>query len=194
MTQPDLLDLYDRTLQHTAQVVANIAPGQRRSPTPCSDWAVNNLLGHMTGGLRASVAFLDGTPADLSSMTGQPLPDEDHASAFAAAAEASLAAHQTPGALARDIDAPPGRMPAGMFLNFTLMDMWVHSWDLARATGQNPDFDKAITAYVLEFCQQAFGTNRPPVQVIGPEIDVDPRAPAMDRLVGYLGRRPTWTA
>lgn len=194
MAQLDLLDLYDRTLQHTCRVVTNIAPGQRSAPTPCAEWAVDNLLGHMTGGLRGSVAFLDGTPADLSAMSGQPLPDDDHSGAFAAAAEASLAAHRAPGALAREIDAPPGRMPAGMFLHFTLMDMWVHSWDLARATGQTLDFDAAITIYVLEFCRQAFGTNRPPVQVVGPEIDVDPGQPAMDRLVGYLGRRPTWTA
>jgi uncharacterized protein (TIGR03086 family) len=192
MTQPDLLDLFARTLQHTSGVVANIAPGLRTAPTPCSDWAVDNLLGHMVGGLRASVAFLDGTTADLSAMSGHPLPDDDHAGAFASTASASLAAHRAPGALAREIDAPPGRMPAGVFLNFTLMDMWVHSWDLARATGQDPDFDEAITAYVLEFCHHAFGTNRPPAQVIGPEIHVDPSKPPMDRLVGLLGRRPSW--
>ncbi|MEZ5407766.1 MAG: TIGR03086 family metal-binding protein [Acidimicrobiales bacterium] len=194
MTQPDLLDLYDRTLQHTSRVVANIAPELRTGPTPCSDWTVDNLLGHMAGTLLASVAFLDGTPPDVAAMAGQPLADEDHAGVFNAAAAASLAAHRAPGALAKEIDAPPGRMPAGMFLNFPLMDMWVHSWDLARATTQQPDFDEEITTYVLGFCRQAFGTNRPPAQVIGPEIDVDPSRPSIERLVGFLGRRPTWHA
>lgn len=193
MTQPDLLDLYDRTLKHTSHVVANISPGLRTAPTPCSEWTVDNLLGHMVGTLLASVAFLDGTPLDFATMSGQPLADEDHADAFNSAAAASLAAHQAPGALAREIDAPPGRMPAAMFLNFPLMDMWVHSWDLARATAQHPDFDEEITTYVLGFCQQAFGTNRPPAQVIGPEIDVDPTRPSIERLVGFVGRRPTWT-
>jgi uncharacterized protein (TIGR03086 family) len=191
MSDPDLVDLYARVLACGGRVVGSVAPDRRLASTPCSAWTVENLLDHMVGTVRASVDFLEGRQPDYDPAAPKPVIGDAPADVFDEAVAAALAAWRIPGALEREIDAPGGRMPAGMFLHFPLMDVWVHSWDLATALGQRVDFDTDITEYVLGFCQQAFGQNRPPVQMIGPEVDVDAAAPAMDRLVAFLGRVPS---
>ena len=92
--------------------------------------------------------------------------------------------------LDKEIEGPAGKMPARQFLHFPMMDMWVQSWDLAKATGQSPSYDGDISDYLLAFCQQAFGQQRPPAEIIGPPVEAPGDASAIERLVAFLGRTP----
>jgi uncharacterized protein (TIGR03086 family) len=192
MTTPELLTTFDATLTHAAKVVSGVDANQRSGPTPCVAWGVETLLDHMVATLRAATAYVNGATPAVDPLEPVPVVGADPAATFAAAAAETLAAFSAPGALDRRVAAPPGTMPGAVFLHFPLLDMWVHSWDLAVATGQPVDFDPDISTYVLGFCQQAFASNRPPVAVIGPEVPVADTAPVIERLVGFLGREPRW--
>jgi hypothetical protein len=67
----------------------------------------------------------------------------------------------------------------------------MHTWDLARATGQDDRLDP-------DFCAQAFAGMEPLADVLassgqyGPRVPVPDDADVQDRLIGLIGRDPRW--
>jgi uncharacterized protein (TIGR03086 family) len=181
----ELVQALDQTFQHAGKVIAGVQPGQLDDPTPCSEWTVRDLLGHMVGvvagiGAAASGAGRDGAPFELSS---------DPAAQFRAAADANLAAWQAPGVMEKVIDGGPGPMPGQVLAGINLLDTATHTWDLATATGQ-------AAALPDDVASAALGAAR---QIISPEIRPGRFAPEVvghdlptttDELVAFLGRTP----
>lgn len=67
----------------------------------------------------------------------------------------------------------------------------LHTWDLAKATGQSPAWDDDVLAAPLAAMQRAVPREPRGGQVpFGPVVDVPEDAPAIDRLVGWYGRKP----
>jgi uncharacterized protein (TIGR03086 family) len=92
-------------------------------------------------------------------------------------------------ALTRAHVTPLGDMPGGVLGGFTTLDIAVHGWDLAKATGQHADLDDELAHEVLAFARQTI-TDATRAPRIGPAIAVGPDRSATDRLVAFLGRRP----
>ena len=65
----------------------------------------------------------------------------------------------------------------------------VHSWDLARATGQSTALDSVVGEAALTWAR---GVLRPQMrgEAFGPEVSIDPSAPLYDRLAAFFGRDP----
>ena len=80
-------------------------------------------------------------------------------------------------------------MPGPALAGFTTLDILVHGWELAKATGQPAALDDTLGAHVLAFAEQAItpGFRAPR---IGPAVPVVADAPLTDRLVAFLGRQP----
>lgn len=72
-------------------------------------------------------------------------------------------------------------------------DVFLHSWDLARASGQEPPLDEETCAAMLAGMAGIEGPMRDSGQY-GPAVPVAEGRSAMDRLVGFIGRDPDWTA
>lgn len=75
---------------------------------------------------------------------------------------------------------------------FYTADVFMHTWDLARATGQDPDLDADFAALLLGGMQQIEEVLRSSGQY-GARVAVPADAPVVDRLVGFIGRDPAWT-
>ena len=68
-----------------------------------------------------------------------------------------------------------------------------HGWDLATATGQRASYpDEACEAALAEAQGFMKPEYRGPDQSFGDEVPVPESAPALDRLVGFMGRDPGW--
>lgn len=179
--------LIKATCDSTARFVDGVSAELFDLPTPCSEWNVRQLLNHLLGMLRLGAA--------LMSDQAPPGPDEDLttgdvADTYRSGAEALLAA-TTPEALARAHSTPFGQMPGSLLAGFAALDVLVHGWDLAKATGQHADQDPSLAEPILDFAQQTIsdemGTRAPR---IGPLVPVAPDADATARLVAFLGRTP----
>ena len=88
-----------------------------------------------------------------------------------------------------------GEQPAELALNMTLMEFLTHGWDLAVATGQTVPYTEDEAAAVLERAQRTLpaqyrGAGKP----FGDVVAVDPGAPALEQLIGFMGRRPDFNA
>jgi uncharacterized protein (TIGR03086 family) len=176
----------------TDRIIERITAEQLDLPTPCSDWNVGALLGHVVGTLSLGAALLsDSTPTVAMGPGDVPAGDVlegDALKSYRVGVEALLVA-ASGGAHDRPHATPLGEMPGMVLGGFTTLDIAVHGWDLAKATGQPAALDEDLAAAVLEFaCQTITADSRAPR--IGPEVSAPEHASSLDRLVAFLGRQP----
>jgi uncharacterized protein (TIGR03086 family) len=190
----DLLPAFERAVASTAEIVKATPASQLDAPTPCGGWDVRALLNHVIGTLWLAEGLLsDQAPRYPMAPGGLPPADlagEDPAAAYAEAAAAALAASAAGDALTRVHVTPLGEMPGPALAGFTTLDIVVHGWDLAVATGQAADLDGRLAAHVLAFAEQTLATPESRASRIGPAVAVAADAPVTQRLVAYLGRQP----
>ena len=188
----ELFTAFDRAVASTADVVKTTAASQMSASTPCSEWDVRALLNHVIGTLWLAEGLLaDHAPRYPMAPGGLPPTDlagDDPAAAYAEAAAAALAA-AAGDALTQVHVTPLGQMPGPVLAGFTTLDILVHGWDLAVATGQPADLDGRLAAHALGFAEQAL-TPDTRAPRIGPAVTVAPGAPVTHRLVAFVGRRP----
>jgi uncharacterized protein (TIGR03086 family) len=177
-----------RAFRNTRAVVVNVEPAQFHDATPCASWDVHALLKHMLGvpyffatGLRTGTAALD--DRDFAAGDFKATYDDGIAQALAAA--------RVPGALDRNVQLPFGMLPAHVWINIVTTDVFIHGWDLAKATGQDADIDPELATQLLEAARalmqpqfRGADTTAP----FGPEQPAPANASAADQLAAFLGR------
>ena len=192
MTPEPPLQLLERALAQADEVIASVAPEQSSLPTPCSGWDVQALVRHMVvQDLRNFTVAARGETADWGAAPDD-LP-EDWAGAFRRGARTLLRTWQE-----ADLDQPVpmpggGEAPLRARLDHQVTELAVHTWDLARATGQDRELDPEVAERALGWSKRML---RPEVRgegkAFGVEVPVDDDAPVYDRLAGWFGRDPAW--
>ena len=183
----ELLDALAQTFDHAAKVVAGVRPDQLDHPTPCRDWDVRALVTHMMGvvmnmGLGATGAEL------LADMNTVPL-DADVGAQFRVEADRALAAWTAHG-LEGEVNVGAGPMPAQVGIGINLLDTATHSWDIARATGQDANLPDEVAATALAACQGIVTDEIRKFAGFDPAVPVPGDAGPTDQLVAFLGRQP----
>jgi uncharacterized protein (TIGR03086 family) len=178
--------------ESTERVFEGIREEQLGDPTPCAEWDVRSLMSHVVGTLYLGAALLSDSPPGVQMVPGA-LPDgdvlgNDPVKAYRMGVEGLLAVAGGD-ALTRTHVTPLGEMPGAVLGGFTTLDILVHGWDLARATGQPSLLPDDIAQDVLGFAQQAI-TVETRGSRIGPAVAIDAGATTTDRLVAFLGRCP----
>jgi uncharacterized protein (TIGR03086 family) len=182
-----------RVVAEANRVVGGITPDQLDQPTPCSDWDVRALLNHVTGG---SDMFAEGVSQGALSderageLLGTDRLGDDYQGAFAAATQRALEAFEAPGAAEKMVTLPFGTMPAGVALNIAIFDVAVHTWDLAKATGQSTALSPEVLEPALAVGTAMIDDNMRNTGMFGPAVSVADDAPTQDRLAAFAGRQP----
>ena len=189
----ELSDAFQGAIASTAEIIKGVRADQTGARTPCSEWDVRALLNHVIGTVWLSEAlFSDRAPRYPMAPGGLPPADlarDNPAAAYDDASAAALMAAATGDALTRAHPTPLGDMPGAALAGFITMDIFVHGWDLAKATGQATNLDDALTAHVLAFAEQAV-TPDTRAPRIGPALPIPAGSPPAHRLVAFLGRQP----
>jgi uncharacterized protein (TIGR03086 family) len=181
MSDEERLDLLRRALDQTHGLIAAVIPEQRGASTPCGDWDVTELVGHVVQGLDNFAATARGEKPDW----GKPRPpvEGDWAAAFRGKADELLEAWQA---------APEDRRSQA---DMQITEQAVHGWDLAAAIGRpSSQLDPAVGEHALRFGRAmlkpewrgAGGNN-----AFGDEVPVPDDAPVYERLAGWFGRDPS---
>jgi uncharacterized protein (TIGR03086 family) len=79
-------------------------------------------------------------------------------------------------------------MPGSVVLQIATTDVLIHTWDLARATGQELRLPDGLAEGALAAAQVMIG---PELRVDGffdPPVEAPVGAPAIDRLAAFAGR------
>lgn len=185
-------------LAPAAAQLARLADGvdddQLGAATPCEDWPVAVLLGHLLGLTAAFTAAANKDPSSASAPEpGGDLPI-DWKAQLHERLDALIAAWRAPEAWEGETETGGVTMPAEVMGVVALDELVLHGWDLARATGQPFHADPASVQASLGFAASMSepGQEAGREGLYGPVVPVPGDASDLDRLLGLAGRDPQW--
>ncbi len=194
MTGTPSVDLAEQT-RIVSRLAAEVPDTGLAGPTPCPEYTVGGLLGHLTG---LAVAFRDAGRKDLGPTTDT-APDPAGVSLPAAWREelprvlGELAeAWQDPAAWTGMTRAGGVDLPGEVAGAVAVDELVIHGWDLARATGQEYVPDGAALRLSHAFLLAAAEEGDRGGGIFGPVVPVPDDAPLLDQAVGLSGRHPGW--
>ena len=177
-----------------ARVVSGVPTAARalNALTPCQDWDLRTLLNHTilwTAYSAERRAHGESVAEDLMSkdFTADPGFREDYAEQIGKA----VSAWEDPRAWAGDRNVMGTATPAADVGAMLIMEMALHGWDVARATGQDYHAGDAL-AEVLEDTVQAQADLFRKYQGFAGAVAVPDDATAFDRALALSGRDPNW--
>ncbi len=173
-------------LDAVGSLVIGVRPEQWASPTPCGDWNVHQLVSHLVAMNLVFAAMMGG---QAPPERGADRLGDDPARAYGESAAALRAAFGQAGVLGQTFRGPLGEATGAERLQIRLYDLLAHGWDLARATGQNAALPDDLAEQALVFAHTQVPT-QPRTGRFAAAQPVAEDAPAIDRLVAFLGRVP----
>jgi uncharacterized protein (TIGR03086 family) len=194
--------LFTRAVRTGTEVVGAVRPEQLGWPTPCDEFDVRQLLGHLVGVLQRLARL--GRGEDPFAGGDAEAPGDDWRRAWAESADEAEAAWSEPSVLARPMTLPWQQGTGAEILAGYLSELTVHTWDLATAVGEAPAWDDEVVEVALrqlaglpaegrlelfEAVSRKMGFEEVAIPYADPVVVPDD-APAIDRLVAWNGRRP----
>lgn len=180
----EVTERYTRIAGQFTERVRAVPPGSWDSPSPCAGWSARDVVGHL-------VEWIPDYFGDHGVEFGEiPAVDDDPEGAWRAVDAALSAALTDPSQSARTIDGPFGPQSLAETIDMIVVgDVYVHTWDLARATGLDDTLDADQARRMLD------GMGSIPDDVLrsggmfGPRIVVDDSADDQTKLLAFLGRQ-----
>ncbi|MEA3057060.1 MAG: hypothetical protein QOD30_2492, partial [Actinomycetota bacterium] len=168
------------------KTVEAVAASGWDAPAPPEGWVARDVVRHLVEWLPA---FLEGSTGIV--LPRGPSVDDDPAGAWRAHAEGVQALLDDPPIADREHDFPHiGRMSLGQAIAMIYTpDVFLHRWDLARATGQDETLDPRRCAEMLEGMLPMDEVLRQSGQY-GPRVEVPGDASAQTKLLAFIGRTP----
>jgi uncharacterized protein (TIGR03086 family) len=186
----DLPDLHDRALQATRRYVAGVGGDQWNGSSPCDDWDVRELVNHIvSGNFWAGELARGKTIEEVGDRLDGDVLGADPVAAYEESGRAASDAFHAPGAMQAPCAVSYGPVPGEVYAGHRLLDVLVHGWDVAKATGQDtkldPELVEACWAVVEPQEELLIGSG-----MFGTEHDAEPTADRQTALLELLGRKP----
>jgi uncharacterized protein (TIGR03086 family) len=173
---------YATVAQGFTTCLSGVGPDQWTPATPCSEWTVGDLVVHVINTQRRVLAVLEDSEAVEVD------PDGDLQSQWSESSAALLAAVSNPELAAKEVNGFIGRMPFGTLVGgMACSDTVVHTWDLARATGQDEQLDAGAVDHCAGMLAGLGDFIRRP-GVFAPALPAPPDADAQTEFLLYCGR------
>jgi uncharacterized protein (TIGR03086 family) len=156
------------------------------APAPVDGWVARDVVRHLVEWLPA---LLEGG-AGVTLARG-PSVDDDPVAAWRVHCAAVQALLDDPATPTKVLTNPHiGEVPLDEAVDrFYTADVFMHTWDLARATGQDETLDPERCAEMLAGMEQMDEMLRASGQY-GPRVEVPAEADVQTRLIAFIGRDP----
>ncbi len=176
-------DRYRRLAERFTAVVDAVPADRWASPSPCEEWTARDVVGHVVQSQRG---YAEGAGEQLPAG---PDPADDPAGAWSATRAAVQALLDDPARAGRVVEGRMGTTSIEATMGrFHCVDLVVHGWDLARATGVDDQVPSDQLAWVRAQVEQLSDLARQP-QAFGPEVQAPEGADETTRTMAFLGRR-----
>ena len=206
-TDLDPRAVFGRAHATARTVLDGIGTDQFEAPTPCPEFDVRALAGHLLAVAQRVRNVGRGESPFSVPEVAEGVADDGWVTAWDRVGEEVAEAWADDATLERMVELPWATLPGSATLIMWSNELSVHTWDLATATGQSPDWDPTVLELSLAAMQvglpaegrmQAFEEARqhmpegmedftPPFAAA---VEVPADAPLIDRLVAWNGRNP----
>ncbi|MFI8323481.1 TIGR03086 family metal-binding protein [Streptomyces sp. NPDC085529] len=179
-------DLLRAAAERAVPLVAATDDSALGASTPCAEYDVRDLLNHLFAVVVQFQALAAKREADFSA-TPDRLAEPDWRERFAAETGRLVEAWTAPGAE----EGTSGAMglPARTVGSMALLDLTVHAWDLARATGREFEPDPEVVAGLVDEVAGMAPMARK-MNVFGDPVEPPAGASVFERLLATTGRDP----
>ncbi|WP_024794700.1 TIGR03086 family metal-binding protein [Tomitella biformata] len=162
-----------------------------QASTPVKEWAAIDVVGHLIDWLPG---MLEGGGVELTVADVESAWRTDPLAAWKSRAAIVQEVLDDPAKAGATYRSPMlGEMPMVDLLDrFWTADIYMHSWDLARAGGLPLDLDEAYAAEMLTGMESMEEMIRGSGQ-FGVRQPVADDAPTVDKLIAFIGRDPNWS-
>lgn len=179
-------ETHRRTADDFLRTIRSVPDGSWELPAPCEGWVARDVVRHL----------VEWFPGFLRTTAGIELPagpavDDDTATAFRVQSDAVQALLDDPAVANSEHDfGPLGRSTLAEITDrIYTSDVFVHRWDLARATGQDETLDADRCAEMYEGMLPADEMLRASGHY-GPRVPVPDHADPQTKLLAFIGRHP----
>jgi len=184
----DIAQLHRRALDETQGVVAGVADDQMSNTTPCEGWDVRALMNHLvSGNLWAAELGAGATIDEVGTRLDGDVLGDDALGAYEASAKLASAIFEAPGALERPCAVSYGPVPGSVYAGHRFIDVLVHGWDLATATGQDTTLDPELVEAAYELLLAEADLVRAS-GMFGDDLAVPDDANPQTRMLAFIGR------
>jgi uncharacterized protein (TIGR03086 family) len=167
----------EATLSVLQPVLRALTAEDRPKPTPCADFTCHELAVHLMGSI-----------AQLGAMAGATIsiPEDTSLEDKVSTMSMEMIDAWRPVDLAGQLD---NGMPAAFGASIIPIELLLHAWDLAQASGQDVRVSDEVVAYVASLAQGVVPAGRERGS-FGPEVTPAADASPLDRLAAFAGRTP----
>ena len=180
----EIAERYERVTGLFTERVRGVPEGGWERPSPCEGWTARDVVGHL----------VDWIPGFFGSqgIVFPPVPsvDDDPVAAWEAVQGTISRALADAATAGREISTPFMTQSFAETVDMIVTgDVFTHTWDLARATGQDealdPDQLRRMASAMGEMPEEAMRADG----MFGPPVDVPADADEQTRFLAYTGRR-----
>ncbi len=183
----EIADRYRRIAGEFTRRVEGVSEQGWEQPAPCEGWVARDVVRHLVE-WGPSMLF-DNWEIDRPET---PPVEKDPVGAWKAIDRAVQKALDDPAVSALERET---QMGMNTFENVADMiwtgDVLIHTWDLARATGQDETLDAELVERMYEGMQPMDEVLRSSGH-FGPKAEVNDDADTQTKLIAFTGRRPDW--
>lgn len=178
---------YRRTAGRFTELVRGVPDASTWDhPAPVAGWTARDVVGHLVGwfpGFQAGGSGIE--------LPAGPSVADDPVAAWQVMSDGVQAVLDDPDTAGRLLRNPHiGEIPVPRAIDqFFTTDVFLHTWDLARATGQDETLDPQRCADLLAGMEPMDEMLRASGQY-GPKVPVPDDADPQTRLVAFIGRDP----
>ena len=166
--------------------VRAVPAGAWDNPAPCDGWVARDIIRHLVEWIPG---FFTARAAGIEFPDG-PSVDDDPVGAWAGLHRTLQAAFDDPAVAQREIDTGFGTDTVEATIDgYCTGDIFMHTWDLARATGLDETLD-------VDECRRMLEQSEPLDEAMrksghfGPRVEVPDDADVQTRLIAFIGRTP----
>jgi uncharacterized protein (TIGR03086 family) len=161
-------------------VLRALTPQDQPKPTPCADFTAHEVAVHLLGSLVKVGALAGATltipqsgslETEVSTLTGQ-------------AVEAWRGVDLT-----GTLPTPQGgEAPAALLASILPLELLLHGWDLAQASGQKLSVSDEVVTYIHDLSRDIITQGRG--SLFADEVTAEPGSTAIERFAAFAGRVP----
>ena len=184
--------LLSQAIDAMRAVAANVSGDGWDAQSPCTEWKARDVVNHVVGGSSMITSLFAGKSWEEASGGSESIPEgADPLAAFDAATGAAKEAVSKPGAMEQEVNFARGPMPGAGFASMMFTDVLIHTWDLAKATGQDATLpsDLVEASYAIALPRKG----QMPAPAFATEVDVPEDADTQTKLLAMLGRDAGWS-